>query len=108
MAKMKGSTKSKKSRGCSFSPISPLPLARGEDKGGVGTDTCHFARTDPSPLPYEGRGVPSTHAAHFHLPGRQLTIDQHYGITLVPMVFVASYKRPVHGCLPRALPSACA
>jgi hypothetical protein len=30
---MKGSTKSKKSRGCSFSPVSPLPLARGEDKG---------------------------------------------------------------------------
>jgi hypothetical protein len=34
MAKMKGSTKSKKSTGRSVSAVSPLPfLARGEDKG---------------------------------------------------------------------------
>ena len=33
MAKMKGSTEWKKSGGHSFSPVSPLPLARAEDKG---------------------------------------------------------------------------
>ena len=105
---MKGSTKSKKSRDRSISPVSPLPLARGEGKG-EGLELTHVTLLALTlALSYEGRGLPNTHAAHFHLPERQLTIDQHYAITLLAMVFVASYKRPVHGCLLRALPPGCA